>query len=87
MLVLTRLPGETIHLTGGIIITVITRGRGGGGIRIGIDAPAGVEILRGELRDEPVPACAVVLAGVHRRDYGGGVESFHRAADCPGCPQ
>lgn len=49
MLVLTRKPGETIHIGNDIVITVFeARGEG---IRIGIDAPKGVKIHRGEIVD------------------------------------
>lgn len=47
MLVLTRKPGETIHIGDDIVITVY-EGRGEG-VRIGIEAPKGVVINRGEI--------------------------------------
>ncbi|TWT93480.1 Carbon storage regulator [Botrimarina colliarenosi] len=47
MLVLTRKPQETIRIGDGITITVIkTKGQG---VRLGIEAPADVSVLRGEL--------------------------------------
>lgn len=47
MLVLTRKPQEKIRIGDGITITVIkTKGQG---VRLGIEAPADVPILRGEL--------------------------------------
>ena len=57
MLVLSRKRGETIRivspiLENDIIITVV---RTGEKIRLGIDAPDGVRILRGELVDDEKP--------------------------------
>lgn len=48
MLVLTRKPGETILIGKDVIVTVLKTGRGS--IRLGIDAPNSVPILRGELK-------------------------------------
>jgi carbon storage regulator len=47
VLVLSRKPGEKIHVGGQITITILEVK--GSRIRIGIDAPDGCEILRGEL--------------------------------------
>lgn len=47
MLVLTRKPGEVIHVGDGIAIKVIKTGKGT--VKIGIEAPADVKVLRGEL--------------------------------------
>lgn len=57
MLVLSRKRGETIRIVSpiledDIIITVV---RTGEKIRLGIDAPDGVRILRGELLDDDKP--------------------------------
>ena len=49
MLVLTRKPGEKICIGSGITITVV--GVQGNKIRLGIDAPEDVPILRAELND------------------------------------
>ena len=49
MLVLTRKPGEKIHIGSGITITVV--GVQGNKIRLGIDAPEDVPIFRAELND------------------------------------
>lgn len=65
MLVLTRKPGEQLTIDENIIVTVLSVN--GNRIRLGIEAPDGVKILRGEIevdlapgdhRDEcnPVPA-------------------------------
>jgi carbon storage regulator len=47
MLVLTRRTGETVHISTDIIVTVL--GVDGNRIRIGIDAPRQVPVVRGEL--------------------------------------
>lgn len=47
MLVLSRKLGETITIGGNIVITVVDIDRGK--IRLGIEAPKDVPILRGEL--------------------------------------
>ncbi len=47
MLILGRRPGESIVLDGGITIVVLACERGG--VRLGIQAPADVTILRGEI--------------------------------------
>jgi carbon storage regulator len=49
MLVLTRKPGEKIHIGSGITITVLEIR--GNKIRIGIEAPEEVKVLRAELSD------------------------------------
>ena len=47
MLVLSRTRNESIHLGNDIVVKVIQCGRGS--VRIGIEAPDHVRILRGEL--------------------------------------
>ena len=47
MLVLTRKLGETVVIDGGIKVTVVEVA--GNRVRLGISAPDGVRILRGEL--------------------------------------
>ncbi len=49
MLVLTRKPGEQIHIGPNITITVVSAK--GSKIRIGIDAPDSIPIIRAELND------------------------------------
>lgn len=49
MLVLSRKPGEKVVIDGGITITVVEVI--GNRVRIGIDAPDQIKILRGELVD------------------------------------
>lgn len=47
MLVLTRKPAETIKIGDDIVIKVIKTGSGS--VKIGIDAPDAVRVIRGEL--------------------------------------
>lgn len=47
MLVLTRKKDETIQIGDGIVIKVISTGKGK--VKLGIEAPAHVRVLRGEL--------------------------------------
>lgn len=49
MLILGRREGESILIEGGIRIVVVACERGG--VRIGIDAPSSVKILRGEIAE------------------------------------
>lgn len=49
MLVLTRKKSETIHIGDGIVIKVIQTGSGA--IKLGIDAPPEVRVLRGEVAE------------------------------------
>lgn len=54
MLVLTRKPAETIRIGDSVVIKVIKTGRGT--VKLGIDAPQDVRVLRGELVvEEPQP--------------------------------
>jgi carbon storage regulator len=58
VLVLTRGPGQSVVLAGDIVITVLsTRGTA---VRLGIEAPAGVQVRRAEL---PHAAAAPAAAG------------------------
>ena len=50
MLVLTRKQSQMIQIGENIVIKVIQTSRGS--VKIGIDAPANVRVLRGELSDE-----------------------------------
>lgn len=51
MLVLTRKRGETIRIGQDIVVKVIQAGRGT--IKLGIEAPPHVRVLRGELEAHP----------------------------------
>lgn len=55
MLVLTRKPAETIRIGDDIVIKVIKTGAGT--VKIGIEAPAHIRVMRGELSEaqSPVP--------------------------------
>ena len=52
MLVLTRKPAEMIHIGDNIVIKVIKTARGT--VKIGIEAPDDVRVIRGELLRETV---------------------------------
>lgn len=59
MLVLTRKQSETIHIGDDVVIKVIQTGRGS--IKLGIEAPASVRVLRGEVAEvaeQGTPAAA-----------------------------
>ena len=47
MLILTRKPAETIHIGDDIVIKVIRTGNGS--VKIGVEAPQDVRVMRGEL--------------------------------------
>ncbi|HEX6039231.1 carbon storage regulator [Longimicrobium sp.] len=68
MLILARKPGESIVLDGGIRVVVVECDRRG--VRLGIEAPAEVGIVRGEIVDaiagENLRASASAVAA---RDY------------------
>jgi carbon storage regulator CsrA len=51
MLVLTRKQGERIHIGDGIVIKVIKSGKST--VKIGIEAPSDVRIMRAELCEQP----------------------------------
>lgn len=50
MLILGRKAGDTILIEGGIRIVVVSCDRGG--VRLGIDAPPDLKILRGEIAEQ-----------------------------------
>lgn len=50
MLVLTRKPGESIRIGDDIVVKIIEIGKNR--IRIGIDAPPGVSVLRNEIYEQ-----------------------------------
>lgn len=47
MLILSRKPGESIVIDGGITVVVLAADKGG--VRLGIEAPTSVSIVRGEI--------------------------------------
>lgn len=61
MLVLSRKAGETLMIGDSISITVLRCDRSGK-VRLGIDAPKEMNVVRGELLDQEPPAQAVVKA-------------------------
>ena len=67
MLVLTRKATETIKVGDDIVIKVIKTGKGT--VKIGIEAPQGVRVIRGELLEAPasisVPSEAAVQLAEH----------------------
>ncbi len=68
MLVLTRKAAETIQIGDGIVVKVIKTGSGS--VKIGIDAPDSVRIVRGELL-EASPVEAAEDASEMPSIYGG----------------
>ena len=60
MLVLTRRTGETVHISTDITVTMLEVN--GNRIRIGIDAPTQIPIVRGELRRPEVALPDTVTA-------------------------
>lgn len=52
MLILTRKPGQRIHI-GDNIVVVVNRINGGRNVSIGVEAPKGVPVLREELIPYP----------------------------------
>ncbi len=56
MLVLSRRPGETIHIGSEITITIVEIT--GNRIRLGIQAPTNIPVWRGELKSTVTQPCA-----------------------------
>lgn len=56
MLVLTRKSAETIKIGDDVVIKVIKTGKGT--VKIGIEAPQDIRVIRGELIDVPAPVIA-----------------------------
>jgi carbon storage regulator len=54
MLVLTRRPGQRIIIDDNIVVSVVSMKNGQ--VRLGIDAPPSVHIVREELQDTPAKA-------------------------------
>lgn len=64
MLVLTRKPAEMIKIGDNIVVKVIKTARGA--VKIGIEAPDDVRVIRGELLDSTVtPEPAVARLAEH----------------------
>ena len=61
MLVLSRAPGQSVVLDGRIVVTVLPSRPGV--VRLGIEAPDGVHVRRGELERSPAEGAVPVTAG------------------------
>lgn len=61
MLVLTRKPAETIQIGDDIVIKVIRTGSNS--VKLGVDAPDHVRVMRGELLDDRKPSMSVLNGG------------------------
>jgi carbon storage regulator len=61
MLVLTRKVGEKIHIGDDIVVTLLEIK--GNRIRLGVEAPLSVPVLRSELMDKDLAALQVAEAG------------------------
>lgn len=59
MLVLTRKPAEIIRIGQDIVIKVIKTGKGT--VKIGIEAPSSVRVMRGELVEDEKPVIPAVF--------------------------
>lgn len=70
MLILTRRIGEGISIGPDIEISVLEVS--GDHVRIGIEAPRDVQVLRSELRFEVVTENRLALRGVRKRNIGSG---------------
>ena len=77
MLVLTRKQGEKIRIGDDVVITVVrTKGKA---VRLGIQAPAHVPVLRGEI-------AAAIAGESHRSAHAAGEESADQDADGESAP-
>ncbi len=54
MLILTRRTGEALHIGNDVVVRVL--GVKGGQVRIGIEAPKDVNVVRDELKEKPSKA-------------------------------
>jgi carbon storage regulator len=86
MLILGRRPGDSIVIEGGITIVVLACDRGG--VRLGIQAPSHVSILRGEIVAQVADENRRATAGAeaHRAWVAalGGARPAPGAPDTPG---
>lgn len=62
MLLMQRRVGQRIVLSGGIEITVISSSRGS--VRLGIEAPRGIQVIRGETYDRIAQANAMAAESI-----------------------
>lgn len=63
MLILSRKEGETIVIQGGIKVQIRTIR--GSRVQIGIEAPANVQVLRGELESKSQPSNPALTHDLH----------------------
>lgn len=61
MLVLSRRESQRIQLGNSIVVTIVRVK--GDRVRLGIEAPNDVRVLRGELEPEPAPQAKLMPAG------------------------
>ena len=73
MLILSRKPGDAVIIEGGIRIVVLASDRRG--VRIGIEAPPTVNIVREEILAQVATANRAAPAGADARALVGGVMS------------
>ncbi|MCC6316101.1 MAG: carbon storage regulator [Gemmatimonadaceae bacterium] len=73
MLILSRKPGDAVLIAGGIRIVVLASDRRG--VRIGIEAPPHVNIVREEIVAQVADANRSATAGADARALVGGVKS------------
>lgn len=67
MLILGRREGDSILIDGGIRIVVVSCDRGG--VRIGIEAPSDVKILRGEIAQQVEQENQRAASASHAADW------------------
>jgi carbon storage regulator len=72
MLILGRKPGDAIIIEGGIRIVVLASDRRG--VRLGIDAPPSVSIVREEIATQVADQNRLAGANATARDLIGGVK-------------
>lgn len=78
MLILGRKPGDAIIIEGGIRIVVLASDRRG--VRLGIDAPPSVSIVREEIATQVADQNRLAGANAIARDLIGGVKPREPAA-------
>ena len=80
MLILTRRPGESITIGEDVTVTVVTVN--GNHVRLGINAPRSVPVVREEIHDTMSKKNGAALPAVHRQKLlnGGLVHSDEKKA-------
>lgn len=74
MLVLTRKAGETIRIGSEIVVKVIQTGKGS--VKLGIEAPPSVRVLRGELQEFATRQPAASTMEQHQEEMDLEIEKF-----------